>query len=86
MSLAGIWRVLLKRWYITLIGLIITGGFVAAAITKVPPEYSARATVLLIPPQTGKEVNPYLSLGGLQEVSDVLSNAMASDQTSDLVL
>jgi hypothetical protein len=86
MSLAGIWRVLLRRWYITLLGLLITVGLVAGAIIKVPPTYSARATVLLIPPQTGKEVNPYLSLGGLQEVSDVLATAMSDDATSQEVI
>jgi hypothetical protein len=49
----------------------------------VPADYTARASALLLPPNStqGTGGNPYLSLGGLQGAVDVLGRAMMSEQT-----
>lgn len=73
------WRVLVRRWYLVVVGLLITAGLCVAAATVVPTQYTATSTVLLLPPATiqdGRAVNPYLSLGGLEGIADVLSAAL----------
>ncbi|HTZ43829.1 MAG TPA: hypothetical protein VMB79_08185 [Jatrophihabitans sp.] len=85
MSLSSVWRTLIRRWYVTLLGLLLTLGLVYAGAKLSPPTYQARASVLLIPPKSQQEANPYLGLGGLQEVSDVLSRAVSDSVTTDAV-
>ncbi|SOD70295.1 capsular polysaccharide biosynthesis protein [Jatrophihabitans sp. GAS493] len=68
---------LLRRWYIVLLALFITAGLVAVAFTQVPATYKATANVLVIPP-AGAGANPYLDLGGLNGVGDVLSLNLSS--------
>ncbi|HEY2044282.1 MAG TPA: hypothetical protein VGH11_16525 [Jatrophihabitans sp.] len=78
----GTVALLLRRWYLTLIGLALTVGFAATAIFMVAPTYQAKASLLLLPPKspaTGS--NPYLALGGLQGATDVLARAMSDSST-----
>ncbi|MGF1663433.1 MAG: hypothetical protein ACFCVG_13370 [Kineosporiaceae bacterium] len=73
------WRVLLRRWYVVLAGLAVTAALCLGAATWVPARYDAVSTVLLLPPETvvdGRPTNPYLGLGGLDGMADVLSTAM----------
>lgn len=53
-----------RRWYILVVGLIVTGGLVSAAWRFSPPEYSAAGTALLLPAKTQDNGidNPLLQL------------------------
>jgi hypothetical protein len=62
-----------------------TGGLAGAAAVLVPPTYLYRTDVLLIPPAGAPGANPYLALGGLREVADVLSNSLSDDATAAAV-
>jgi hypothetical protein len=73
--------VLLRRWYLALVGLLATAGLIALAVHAVPPKYEATADVLLLPPKTTNGANPYLLLGGLQSAADVVSRAMMDTDT-----
>ncbi|MEO9239028.1 MAG: hypothetical protein ABI418_13175, partial [Jatrophihabitantaceae bacterium] len=86
MSFASIGRALVRRWYVSVLGILITVGLLAGAVVEVPATYQARASVLLLPPKTKLEANPLLGLGGLQEVSDVLARAISDSETADQIL
>jgi hypothetical protein len=86
------WRVLVRRWYVVLFGLLGTVVLCYAATVFVPVEYQASADVLLLPPKvnsTDKAAtqgdNPFLALGGLDTVSAVLSKTL-SDRTTQLTV
>ena len=69
---SGTVALLLRRWYLTLTGLVLTIAFGAIAIFMVAPTYQAKASLLPASPKspaTGS--NPYLALGGLQGATDV---------------
>jgi hypothetical protein len=73
------WRVLLRRWYVVLAGLAVTAGACLGVTSLVPAKHDAVSTVLLLPPETrvdGRPTNPYLGLGGLDGMADVVSAAM----------
>lgn len=74
-------RTLLRRWYIALVGLVVTFGLAAAAVILVPARYQAQAVVLLLPPNGPAGANPYLNLGSLSGLSTVLNQALASGAT-----
>jgi len=85
MSLSTIWRIVLRRWYVALAGLLITIGLAAGGAVLSPPTYEAHATILLLPPKSNQQLNPYLNLGGMQEPSDVISRALSDTETSDAI-
>lgn len=75
-------RILLLRWPATVAGLLLTLALVAATATVVKPTYQANANVLLVPPaKVG--TNPYLDLGGLEPVADILARSLADDATAE---
>jgi hypothetical protein len=76
-----------RRWYIALVGVLVTAGLCVTAAVMVPASYSATADVLLVPPlvpitsagQTPiSDPNPYISLNGLQPLADVMARSMLS--------
>ena len=71
-----------RRWWCVLVGLLATAGLCYLALTFVPAEYEAKASVLLLPPRStvGSEGNPYLVMGGLQPAADVLARALNDGQ------
>jgi hypothetical protein len=85
LTIGSILQALVRRWYLTVVGLLLTVGLCIGAMLVVPPKYSAKADVLLLPPSStvGKDGNPYLLLGGLSQVVDVLSRAMMSQEMTD---
>jgi hypothetical protein len=79
MSVSGLPHTLFKRWYLALVGLVVTIGLVAAAAIAVPVSYEAKANLVLIPPANSASNgdNPLLGLTGLQSAADVLARAMS---------
>ncbi len=87
MLLGEIPKVLLRRWYVVVLGLLATAGLVFAALSAVPPAYAVKSEVLLLPPSSAVPAgsNPYLVLGGLESIGSVASKAMTDDRTQRLV-
>lgn len=86
-SFSDLPRIMVQRWYFTLIGLVITLTLCGLAALAVPVKYQAKAQILVLPPHTsvGTGGNPYLALGGLQAASDVLARAMSDGKTFQLL-
>lgn len=78
---------LLRRWYLTLFGLVATLALGFGVFVQVPPTYEMTADVVLLPPATSvlQGGNPYLQLDGLSQVVDVLTRVLLSQQTLDTV-
>lgn len=81
MYLTELFKALGRRWYLLLLGIAGTAGLSLVALELVPPTYEAKATVVLLPPERSYEDggNPYLVLGGLNQVVDVLIRYVDSD-------
>lgn len=77
-------RSLVRRWYLVLVGLVLTAGLSFAVFSSAPISYETQASMLLLPPKSsvGSRGNPYLYLGGLGQAVEVLSARMNSDQVS----
>jgi uncharacterized protein involved in exopolysaccharide biosynthesis len=77
------WRVLLRRWYAVVLGLLLTAGLGCTAVVLVPVQYKVEAEVLLLPPKKAvlQGGNPYLYLDGLTGIQDVLSRTMSDAVT-----
>lgn len=72
------WRLLLRRWYVVVVGLLATVLLCFLATRLVPTKYEATSGLLLLPPRStaeGVPDNPFLSLGGLDTVSGVVARA-----------
>ena len=78
---------LLRRWYLTLLGLIITAGLGFGVLAYIPPTYEMKANVVLLPPSTSVEPgdNPYLQLGGLTTVVDVVTRTLTAQQVANKI-
>lgn len=85
--MTGFVRTMVQRWYLTLAGLLLTATLCVVASTVIKPTYEATASVLLLPPATSVGVggNPYLQLGGLTQVVDVLARALATREMGNTV-
>ncbi|NED95089.1 hypothetical protein G1H11_07155 [Phytoactinopolyspora alkaliphila] len=74
-----VWRITvaaLRRWYILLPLLALTGYAVTQAGTQQDPEYEARASAMLTPARVLSEIpNPYSSLNGAQEALAIVLNS-----------
>lgn len=76
---------LLRRWYFVLAGILITAAGGLFVWTAVPPSYQATSTAVLLPPTSlvGKEGNPYLFMGGLEQVLTVLTVRLRSAEVAE---
>jgi hypothetical protein len=85
------WATLLRRWYLLVIALTCTVVATVIVINKVGPTYEANGAVLLFPPTTTvqrgtipkTEGNPYLELGGLNQMRDIVLRAVMSKNTHE---
>jgi hypothetical protein len=79
---------LLRRWYIVVLGLILTAAGVYGAYSVTPVNFSASSTVVLLPPEKSVEDgdNPYLYLGGLGQALNVLVISMNSEASQELLI
>jgi hypothetical protein len=79
---------LVRRWYLVLAGLVVVAGLGLLTYTQVPATYTARANVVLLPPESTVSPggNPYLYLGGLNQALDVLTRKLDASSTRDPIL
>jgi hypothetical protein len=76
---------LIRRWYVTVAGLLMTVGLVAAALALVHPVWESKASIVLLPPLSSMEPgdNPYLMLGGLSPSRDLLGESLSNEKTQE---
>ena len=87
MFLREIVATLRRRWYLTIVGLTATAGLCFAAMSLVPPSYGATGSIVLLPPASSVVAggNPYLQLGGLDQVVAVLVRSLGSQASMEAV-
>lgn len=76
--LGSLWR----RWYIVVLGGILTAGACFFLQSSTPDTYKAQASLVLLPSaqSVGEGGNPYLGLGGMSEALDILARKMSSEE------
>lgn len=83
MDLAEIVRVMRRRWYVLLPGLLLTAALVLGAYAEVPVTYQSQSTVVLLNSQKATvayDGNPYLSTQlALNGMADSLARNLNSD-------
>ncbi|MEJ8641759.1 chain length determinant protein [Streptomyces sp. MS1.HAVA.3] len=85
MDLAEIWRVMRRRWYVLLPGLLLTAALTAAVYLLVPVEYRSQSTVTLLNSKKATvafDGNPFLSTqASLTGMADGLARNLNSDDS-----
>lgn len=81
-------KILFRRWYVIVIGLVLAGGMAWAAVVIVPTQYQASAnTIFLLSPNvTGVETptNPYLILdSALTTTAELVASIVTSAEVKD---
>lgn len=78
MHLGEVGQALKRRWYLVVAALLVTVATVAGLMALVPADYETSASVVLVPPEStlGDTGNPYLFLGGLDQLVDVVARSM----------
>lgn len=73
--LLNVSRVVARRWYIVLVGLLLTSGLGYGATLAVSPDYTSRALILVLPAEeaVGADGNPFLALGGLEQPASLVT-------------
>lgn len=80
---SGLLRVLVRRWYATAAGLLLTLLLCVLATFVVSAKYEAKEAVLLVPPAGTTGSNPYLNLASLEGLNSVLVQALDNTATGD---
>ncbi|MEV6732548.1 MULTISPECIES: chain length determinant protein [unclassified Streptomyces] len=85
MDLAEIWRVMCRRWYVLLPGLLLTAALIAGVYVLVPVEYRSQSTVTLLNSKKATvafDGNPFLSTqASLTGMADGLARNLNSDDS-----
>ncbi|MFE2283473.1 chain length determinant protein [Streptomyces sp. NPDC059443] len=85
MDLAEIWRVMRRRWYVLLPGLLLTAALIAGVYLLVPVEYRSQSTVTLLNSKKATvafDGNPFLSTqASLTGMADGLARNLNSDDS-----
>ncbi|MFF6777276.1 chain length determinant protein [Streptomyces sp. NPDC012637] len=82
MDLAEIFRVMCRRWYVLVPGLLLTAGLTVGAWLLVPVSYESQSTVAMLNSRKGTEAdgNPFLSMEpSLTGMADSLARNVNSD-------
>lgn len=69
-----------RRWYVLVVGVLVTLGLAIGATVMSSPTYSARGLVLLLPPEeaVGEGGNPFLALGALDMPARIIVSYLDS--------
>ncbi|MCX5129578.1 chain length determinant protein [Streptomyces sp. NBC_00347] len=85
MDLAEIWRVMRRRWYVLLPGLLLTAALITGVYLLVPVEYRSQSTVTLLNSKKATvafDGNPFLSTqASLTGMADGLARNLNSDDS-----
>ena len=77
-------KVLARRWYVLLAGIVLVGGAAAGVVRVVPTNYEASGNVLILLPPKGtsdKPINPYLETPpGLSIAAQIIGGVLATPQ------
>jgi len=75
---------LARRWYVTVIALLLTAFSAIAVFEHVSPQYESQASILLVPGSkiVAPGANPLLYLGGLTQARDVLVSSLTSSKST----
>ncbi|WP_405218121.1 hypothetical protein [Agrococcus sp. Ld7] len=85
---SNVLRVFARRWYVVLLGVLLTAGLAYGAALAAPSEFRSRALILLLPSQeaVGEDGNPFLALDGLEQpaslVAAYFSSAAAQEEVA----
>ncbi len=73
--LLNVFRVMVRRWYIVLAGLLLTAGLAYGATLATSSEYTSRALILVLPSEeaVGEDGNPFLALDGLEQPASLVT-------------
>ncbi|MEV5972701.1 chain length determinant protein [Streptomyces sp. NPDC051921] len=85
MDLAEIFRVMCRRWYVLVPGLLLTAGLTVGAWLLVPVSYESQSTVAMLNSRKGAEAdgNPFLSMEpSLTGMADSLARNVNSDASA----
>lgn len=82
MTLSSLALLLIRRWYVALLGLVMTGALAGGAFQLVKPDYEAAASILLLPP-ANPGANPYLDLAAVPGVPEVISRVLQDSKYAD---
>ena len=87
MYLKDLLDAMLRRWYLAVLGLLLTLVLGLFAFLSTSPTYTAVTSMFLIPPKNavGLRGNPYLNLGGLGPARDVLAARVLSGATAQQI-
>jgi len=85
MEFNEIFAQLRRRWWLVLLGVLMTGLLAYSATLAVAVTYTAQSSIVLIPPRTTADtaVNPFLAIGGLNPAADVLVRALNTGSFHD---
>ncbi|SKB04984.1 YveK family protein [Aeromicrobium choanae] len=83
-------KTVLRRWYVVVAGLLLTGVLGYAAYSSTPPVYEASGTVLLLPPEdqvSGEGIkNPFLQLNNLDVPTSLVVARLNGDEVREQIL
>ncbi|MFO6451571.1 MULTISPECIES: hypothetical protein [unclassified Aeromicrobium] len=83
-------RTVLRRWYVVVAGLLLTGVLGYVAYTSTPPVYEASGTVLLLPPEdqvSGEGIeNPFLQLNNLDVPTSLVVARLNGDEVREQIV
>ncbi|MDI2033926.1 hypothetical protein PJL15_01027 [Paenarthrobacter nitroguajacolicus] len=88
MQLRTVLSSVMRRWYVVVAGILITGLLCMSVQMSAPEKYKAQASLVLMPSaqSIGDAGNPYLYLGGMGEALDILIRKITSQPVKERLL
>lgn len=88
MQLRTVLTSVVRRWYLVVAGILVTGLLCMAIQTTAPEKYKSQASLVLMPSSQsiGEAGNPYLYLGGMSEALDILIRKITSQPVKERLL